>query len=214
MGTRWDHILSPPGGQRVRRWYHSLQPGWIPRLVGTYDRYDWDGLNCVYLQTVQNFVGGLIDILTDPHAFVALSVTETDLGCPSGTFGFGAKVKYLVTGLAAVPVRQAGMTPRENVFINGLPTSFFFEPFATPPTTDSLGTFTDIPIGSCFPGSPFSTLNPCVSVKQEFDIVVPNDPNSPRSIITQTLRKDCRRGIRVEVQNGPVSETFTLGEVP
>jgi hypothetical protein len=178
-----------------------------------YDRYDWDGLNCVYLGTYQNFVGGLIDILTDPHAFVALSVTETDLGCPSGTFGFGAKVKYLVTGLAAVPVRQSGMTPREIFFVNGTPNSFLFSQFATPPQTDFLGTFTDIPIESCFPGSPFSTLNSCVSVKQIFNIVVPNDPNSPHSIITETLRKDWR-GIRVEVKNGPVTETFTLGEVP
>ena len=182
-------------------------------FVGVYDRYDWDGLNCVYLGTYQNIVGGLIDILTDPHAFVAVSVTETDLGCPAGSVGFGAKVKYLVTGLAAVPVRQAGMTPREQVFINGVIQNFIFLPFATPPETDSLGTFTDIPIGSCFAG-PFSSVNNCTNVSQHFDIVVPNDPNSPYSIITVTNRKDCRRGIRVEVQNGPVTETFTLGEVP
>jgi hypothetical protein len=112
-------------------------------FVGVYDRYDWDGLNCVYVGNFQNFVGGLIDILTDPHAFAALSVADADLGCPPGYFGYGAKVKYLVTGLAAVPVRQAGMTPREWVHINGIPQGFLFTPFATPPQTDSLGTFND-----------------------------------------------------------------------
>ncbi len=53
-----------------------------------------------------------------------------------------------------------------------------------------------------------------VAFDQHFDIVVPNDAGSPRSIITVTHRKDCRRGIKVEVENGPVVNTYTLGEVP
>jgi hypothetical protein len=98
--------------------------------------------------------------------------------------------------------------------INGFIQNFNFLAFATPPQTNSQGLFTDTPIGSCFNVDPFSSLNPCVFVDQHFDIVVPNDAGSPRSIITVTHRKDCRRGIRVEVQNGPVTNTYTLGEVP
>jgi hypothetical protein len=187
----------------------------LSALVSVYDRYDWDGLNCVWVQTVQNWVGGILDILSIPNRFLALSVTDADLGCPTGSQGYGVKVKYVVASVLGVPVTQSGMTPREIFFTNGVPNSFVFTQFATPPTTDSQGTFNDIPVGSCFGNIPLgSPFNPCVTVVQNFDLVVPNDAFSPYSIGTVTTRKDCRLGIRVEVQNGPVTETFTRGTVP
>ena len=53
-----------------------------------------------------------------------------------------------------------------------------------------------------------------VTVVQNFDLVVPNDALSPYQMITVTTRRDCRFGIRVEVDNGGVTETFTHGTVP
>jgi hypothetical protein len=105
-------------------------------LVGMYDRYDWDGLNCVFLGTYQNIVGGLLDILAAPHSFVALGVTDTDLQCPPGFSGHGVKVRYVVSSLTG-PLTQAGMTPRERFFTNGVPNDVNFLPFVKPEDTDS-----------------------------------------------------------------------------
>ena len=157
----------------------------------------------------------LLDILTAPKTFYPVSVTQTDLNCPLGYFGYGAEVRYGVADILGLPLTKSGMTPRELVYINGfVQYPFVFQSFADPPQTNSQGLFTDRPIGTCFQVDPFSSLNPCVDVVQHFDIVVPNDANSPRTIITVTRRHDCRRGIKVEVENGPVVNTYTLGEVP
>jgi hypothetical protein len=187
----------------------------LSALVSIFDRYDWDGLNCIYLGTFQNFVGGILDILALPHRFVAVTVTDTDLGCAAGSQGWGVEVKYVVTSFIGLPITQSGMTPRERVSISGIPQHLLFLPFATPQQTNSLGQFNDIPVGSCFGGIPItSPVNPCVNVTQNFDLVVPSDALSPYSMITVTTRKDCRLGIRVSVENGGVTQTFTRGSVP
>lgn len=180
-------------------------------FVGVYDRYDWDGLNCVFLGTYQNIVGGLLDILAAPHSFVALGVTDTDLGCPPGFSGHGVKVRYVVSSLTG-PITQSGMTPRERFFTNGVPNDVNFLPFAKPQDTDSQGTFNDTPVGTCFSGNPFTNF--CVDVEQIFDLVVPNDTQSPYPMITVTKRKDCRFGQKIEVKNGPVTQTFERGILP
>jgi hypothetical protein len=183
----------------------------VSGFVGMYDRYDWDGLNCVFLQTVENSVGFLIAVLKIPRNFVAISVTDTNLGCPAGTSGYGVQVKYAVANLLLVPIPKSGMTPRERFFVNGVPNDPNFLPFATPAQTDSVGAFNDIPVGSCFGGNPLT--NVCVDVEQIFDVVVPNDNSSPYSILTVTRRRDCRLGIRVTVDNGFSTQTFTKGTV-
>ena len=184
----------------------------VSALVSIYDRYDWDGLNCVYLQTVQNFVGGLIDVLSLPHRFVALSVEDTNLGCPLGSSGYGVNVRYVVSNFFGLPITQSGMTPREIFFVNGnLAPPGTFRQFADPPQTDSLGTFNDRPVGSCFSGNPFTQV--CVDVVQHFDLLVTNNAQAPFSMITVTTRRDCRLGIRVEVDNAGVKQTFTKGVV-
>ncbi len=180
--------------------------------AGFYDRYDWDGLNCVWLQTVEMILDFPLFVLGVPRSLVAVSVTDTNLGCPAGTSGYGVNVRYAVSNLLFLPIQKSGMTPRETVRVNGAPTGIIQAPFATPPQTDSLGIVNDIPVGSCFGGNP--ALNFCVDVEQTFDVVVPNDNLSPYPTVTVTTRRDCRFGIRVEVDNlGIAKQTFTRGIV-
>ena len=183
----------------------------VSGFVGMYDRYDWDGLNCVFLQTVENTVGFLIAVLKVPHNFVALAVTDANLGCPPGFSGYGVQVRYVVSNVLLLPITKSGMTPRERFFTNGIPNAPNFLPFANPPQTDSLGTFNDTPVGTCFDGNPFANI--CVDVEQVFDVVVPNDNIPSYPIVTVTRRRDCRFGVRVTVDNLLVSETFTRGVV-
>jgi len=129
-----------------------------------------------------------------PKSFYPVSVTQADLNCDAGTFGYGAQVKYGVADNSGVPFTRAGLTPLEQVYINGSVQNFIFLSFATPPQTNAQGQFTDIPIGSCFQVDPFSSLNPCVFVDQHFQIQVPSDSGSPRSINTVTHRKDLQEG--------------------
>ncbi len=186
------------------------------RILAFWSAAKWLPLyECCEFLSWDVFLEGSVSIKA-PSAFVPLSVTQTDLGCPTNpnfTRGFGAQVLYQVVDQDGNPFLKSGMTPMERFSVNGIWNSQTFSQFATPPTTDSNGRFLDTPIGSCFPSHPFSTSNNCVSVQQVFQLAVPNTPGSPVPIPTVTDRRDCEQGIRVEVTNASVT-TFTLGTVP
>jgi hypothetical protein len=84
--------------------------------------------------------------------------------------------------------------------------------FATPPTTDASGMFTDTPVGSCFNNNPPLTTNPCADVVKTFNIVM---SGVTYAIKTTTTRRDCAKGIRIQVSNPApgTSNTFSNGTV-
>lgn len=146
-----------------------------------------------------------------PFAITAVSVSPADGDCPTGLTGYAAQVLYQVVDQERQPIMKAGMTPEERFFVNGVPNAEDYLPFATPPTTDANGRFLDIPIVTCSnaPGT-----NPCFDVRQVFRIKYPTSEGERLSFVpTETIRRDCKLGIRVTVNNFPNSQTFTLGTV-
>src|SRR5204863_1527575 len=73
-----------------------------------YDRYDWDGLECIYNGTYPGVIDDLIDILSTPHVFYSISVTQSNLNCPPTYFGYGAEVRYGVADIVGLPLTKAG----------------------------------------------------------------------------------------------------------
>jgi hypothetical protein len=148
-----------------------------------------------------------------PVALKAISVTQTDLGCALGSRGYGVKIIYQVLDEKLDPILKAGMTPEEFITTSIGSGSTEYEPFATPRTTDSMGQFTDIPVGTCSD----ARFNFCINVRQQFRIKIPVSGQTEPEIFligTETRRLDCRDGIRVEVATGTSSQVFTLGTVP
>lgn len=149
-----------------------------------------------------------------PTAFIPLSVSSTDLGCsisPNYTSGYGAKVLYQVVDQVGNPIHRAGMTPQEHVSVNGYYDRTTYDPFATPESTTDNGQFSDKPIGTCFLSNPFSTLNQCVNVHQNFNIIVPGLPQSPIGISTYVDRRDCEFGISISITNPSGTNNYSLG---
>jgi hypothetical protein len=131
--------------------------------------------------------------------------------CDPGTIGAGAAVHYQVADQFGQPMAVSGMTPQEHFTQNGTGNPGF-SPFATPPTTDASGMFTDTPVGSCFNNNPPLTTNPCANVVQTFNIVM---LGVTYAIKTTTTRRDCAKGIRIQVSNPApgTSNTFSNGTV-
>ncbi len=148
-----------------------------------------------------------------PSSFNAVSAMATDLGCGSTAAGYGAAVTYQVMDQEGIAITSAGMTPQETV---STPVGGFtdFRPFATPPTTNSAGRFLDTPVGTCF-GPPIPSGNICLSpVIQRFNIRVPTPSGEATyPIPTETRRIDCKNGIRIDVVNGTVVQSVTLGSI-
>jgi len=133
--------------------------------------------------------------------------------CDPLYIGGGADMHYQVADQNGVAIALSGMTPQEHFTVNGTPAFSGFRGFATPPTTDSSGRFNDNPVGTCFKNSPPLTTNPCVDVVQTFNIVMPSGTTFP--ISTTTTRRDCAKGIRIQVSNPApgASKTFSNGTV-
>ena len=145
-----------------------------------------------------------------PNAFSGLAVTSSSEVCLLGTSGVLADVRYQVVDPAGNPINKSGMTPQEHFTVNGVDAFPGFRAFAIPPTTDAVGILNDIPVGTCF-GPPMPAGNPCVNVVQTFNIRVQTSGGEMIfPIITQTTRRDCALGIRVQVSPG---STFTIGTV-
>jgi hypothetical protein len=146
------------------------------------------------------FIGTTADPLISPN-------------CDPLNIGGGAAMHYQVADQFGLPMSLSGMTPQEHFTVNGTPAFSGFRGFATPPTTDAAGTLTDTPVGSCFHNSPPLTTNPCVDVVQTFNIVMPSGTTYP--ISTTTTRRDCAKGIRIQVSNPApgTSNTFSNGTV-
>lgn len=144
-----------------------------------------------------------------PYAFTAISVTQTDLMCEAGTWGYGAQVQYQVVDEANQPITTAGMTPEEIFSVSTGGGLTEYKPFARPPTTDANGRFRDVPIGTCTN----APSNFCANVRQQFRIKTPTDGGVDllHFLPTETTRVDCRDGIKVTVTTATNSQTFTLG---
>jgi hypothetical protein len=149
-----------------------------------------------------------------PYAFAATGLTSTDLGCSTGSVGYGAIVAYQVVDRNGNQIKRSGMTPQELVTVsddrgNVISAGTQYRSFSTPVSTTSNGTFTDKPVGSCL--SPPPSSNVCFNVTQLFNLVV---GNTTFDIHTITIRRDCVQGIRVSVQNGIDNvQVYELGTV-
>ena len=145
-----------------------------------------------------------------PYAFKGISVTQTNLNCPQGYVGYGAKVVYQVIRQDGTAILKAGMTPEE--IVSSAAGGFSdYRPFATPTTTDSAGKFNDIPIGTCFQNPP---SNICLDVRQQFRVKVPTANGEQLYFLgTEANRRDCRDGIKVTITTGTDTQTYTLGTV-
>lgn len=146
-----------------------------------------------------------------PTYFGPLSAVSSSEVCDLGTSGYYVNLNYQVLDESKRPIKQSGMTPQEHVNINGQDTFPGFKEFATPSTTDSLGAFHDVPVGTCF-GPPMPSGNPCVDVVQTFQIVNGKKTNA---ITTKTTRRDCALGIKITVVPGSGTDqtTYTFGTV-
>jgi hypothetical protein len=130
--------------------------------------------------------------------------------CSLGTGGAGFTVHYQVLDQFGNPMAVGGMTPLETVLVNGKPTDINERPFATPPSTNSDGTFEDTPLGSCF-GPPIPSGNPCATDQQFFNITL-NGATLP--ITTAATSRQCLQGIRLTVTGNPGgTQTFSIGTV-
>jgi hypothetical protein len=148
-----------------------------------------------------------------PYAFVPLSETTADLGCPAGNQGYGVSITYQVVDQEdpAQPIAVAGLTPEEFAHSSAGGMSGY-APFATPQTTDADGKFVDIPVGTCFSNN---TQNFCGAVVQEFRLRVPQSGAADLifSLGTQNNRIDAVLGQKSVVTTGTLSNTLTLGTV-
>jgi hypothetical protein len=131
--------------------------------------------------------------------------------CGPNEIGGGAAVHYQVADQFGLPMAVSGMTPQEHFTVNGSGNPGF-SAFATPPTTDASGMFTDTPVGTCFNNKPPLTTNPCVDVVQTFNIV---KSGITYPVSTTTTRRDCAKGIRIQVSNPApgTSNIFSNGTV-
>ena len=148
-----------------------------------------------------------------PFAFTPSTPTQTSLGCATGTAGYGAQVPYTVTDNDGQAIALSGMTPEEKVTQNGN-TNGQYASFSTPVTTTSSGTFTDIPIGTCY-GPPVPQTNLCIPVKQEFRVKVPKTGGGDMTFFLGTTvnRQDCVSGIDITIATGTTSNHWTLGNI-
>ncbi len=176
---------------------------------------------CSEVRCTSSFVTGSAQASAQtqvPKRFVATSVTTANLNCSAGS-GFGAKVEYQVADQNGNPIRRSGMTPQELITVtddagNTITADNVYRPFSTPQQTRNDGTFTDIPVGSCF--NPPPPTNACVNATQLFRLIVPTSGGSTTAydISTITFHRDCLQGIRVQVQHTASNvQIFSLGTV-
>lgn len=151
-----------------------------------------------------------------PKYFECLGTAEADLHCAANTAGYGVQVTYQVLDQDMNPMHVAGMTPKELVTIIDDAGDVLFHDtqyrsFATPPSTDSAGKFTDVPCGSCI-GPPPPSQNICVNTTQLFNIVVTaGGTTTTYDISTSTIRRDCVQGVKVSTVSPDAD--FTCGMV-
>jgi hypothetical protein len=126
--------------------------------------------------------------------------------CDTGQDGVNTSVFYQVLDQTSTVISKAGMTPLEKAPGTG----GLFKTFASPPTTDVEGKFTDTPVGTCFSASPPPPAQVCVDVQQLFQLQV-NTTVYP--ITTVTNRRECGYPPGQRLTADPPSFTFTIGTV-
>lgn len=139
-----------------------------------------------------------------PTYFVATGASSVLNTYCAANQAFYAEVNYQLADQLTNPILAGGFTPQESVSQNGGQYSPF-QNFATPPSTNSDGTFEDRPVGTCFSAPP--PPNRCIPVLQKFQILVPG-ASAPFPISTTTSRTDCEQGIKITVSPG---STYTFG---
>ena len=152
-----------------------------------------------------------------PTSFKFLTASQVASVCASNAFSFEVRALYQVLDQVGNAIIYAGMIPREHVVVSGQTPFPGFMPFANPQTTNSIGGFTDVPVGTCFGfvPIPFPLPNLCVDVVQTFDITTPAKGGGTQTfaIGTVTTRRDCVKGIRLRIQNGNTVVERILGTV-
>lgn len=164
--------------------------------------------NVTVTNQAQNIVSNGVNFYIQvPTYFVPTNANTALNALCAANQAFYAFVDYQVRDQQTNPISAGGLTPQESVSQNGGAYSPFAS-FATPVSTNSDGTFEDIPLGTCFSAPP--PPNRCIPVAQKFQILVPGI-STPFPITTTTSRSDCEQGIKIIVNPIPTGNTYTFG---
>jgi hypothetical protein len=138
-----------------------------------------------------------------PVYFFNTSGTNISGSCLSPNVGSFFDLLNYVADAYGDRISLAGMTPLEQA-----PGTIIYAPFASPPTTNSAGSFDDTPVGSCFGGLP-PGAQLCVA---NFTVTYQNIANGiTYPINTYTVRRDCALGNSVTFQgNNPSYQNKVL----
>jgi hypothetical protein len=156
-------------------------------------------------------VGSTTQVPTYLYATGMSQTTNTcDIGGPPFA-GVGGSGHYQVLAQDKSQIQVAGMTPQEQVTLNG--TVHPFANFSTPVTTAANGLFDDTPIAACFPSLPPAGQDVCASPVQHFQIIF-NGVTFP--IQTVTTQLECYHGVRISATGNPTTPTnknysYTVG---
>jgi hypothetical protein len=165
------------------------------------------------LHTVQATAPGNVQV---PTYLYATGMTKTSNPCELGEpFPglFAGSVHYQVLSQDGTQMAVAGMTPEEQLTVNGKVVQTY-KTFSTPVATGADGLFDDVPVGACFNAiPPVSGPDACQTVIQNFQV---SYGSATYAIKTTATQLQCYRGVRVSATGNPTSPTnknftYTLG---
>jgi hypothetical protein len=125
--------------------------------------------------------------------------------------GVAGSVHYQVLDQTGAQMTVSGMTPMEQVTVNGQKQPY--ATFSTPVTTLADGLFDDVPVAACFSSIPPVSKDACGIPVQNFQVVYNSVTYPITTVVTQL---ECYYGVRVSSTGNPTTPTnknfsYTLG---
>ncbi|MGA7924436.1 MAG: hypothetical protein WCA20_00400 [Candidatus Sulfotelmatobacter sp.] len=135
-----------------------------------------------------------------------MSAANNECENPEPYPGVAGSVHYQVLDQDGNQLMIAGMTPEEQLTVNGV-VVLTYSTFSTPVTSGTDGLFDDVPVGACFPSVPPPNMEYCGNpITQNFEVVY---NNSTYSIATVSTQLECYDGVQVSGTGNPSSKNFT-----
>lgn len=143
-----------------------------------------------------------------PTYFGPTGFAVANCECGTGEAGTCIQVYNQVLDQTGAAMQISGITPQELV-CSSSKCQTGYNNFSTPPTTTATGTFTDIPIGTCFV-LPVPPKNVCTGVSVSYQALLGGGTNS---ISTLSVRTDCVNGEQDQIYSNPsaYNQTYTTG---
>jgi hypothetical protein len=126
--------------------------------------------------------------------------------CPAGASGTFINVSDQVLDQNGNALQISGVTPLELVCSSALGCQPSYNTFSTPPSTTTIGTFNDKPIGTCFDPTP--PTNQCVTLTVKYQAYIFGPTNS-YPIATASSRTDCVKGEQDQISGNPTAYNKT-----